>query len=68
VRIRTARISVNGRTSTARRVGGRLVATVDLRRLRPGRVAVRIVVTTVSGRTITGSRRYRTCAPRRRSS
>jgi hypothetical protein len=66
VRVRSARISVNGRTSTARRVRGRLTATVNLRGLGRGRFAVQIVVTTTSGKTISGSRRYRTCAKRGR--
>jgi hypothetical protein len=67
VRVRSARVVVNGRTTTARRQGGRFVATVDLRGLRRGRFTVAITVETASGRTLKGSRRYRTCAPRRRA-
>jgi hypothetical protein len=67
VRLRTARISVGGRTATAVRRAGRLTATVDLRGLPRGRFVVRIVATTQSRRTLTGTRRYRTCAPKRRS-
>jgi hypothetical protein len=66
VTIRSARVVVNGRTTTARRQRGRFVATVDLRGARRGRFTVRITVTTASGRTLKASRRYRTCAPRRR--
>jgi hypothetical protein len=67
VRIRSAVVTVSGRRTTARRQGGRFVATVDLRGLRRGRFTVQIVITTTSGKTISGSRRYRTCAPRRRT-
>jgi hypothetical protein len=66
VRLRSARISVGRRSVNAVRRGGRLTATVDLRGLPRGRFTVRIVATTVSQRTLRASRRYRTCAPKRR--
>jgi hypothetical protein len=66
VTIRSARVLVNGRTTTARRQAGRFVATVNLRGLGRGRFTVQITVTTASGKTLKASRRYRTCAPRRR--
>jgi hypothetical protein len=47
-------------------VGTRLTAPVDLRNLPKGRYTVKIVATTASNRVIQGTRRYRTCAPKRR--
>jgi hypothetical protein len=47
-------------------VGRRLTAPVDLRNLPKGRYTVKIVATTASGRVIQGTRRYRTCARRRK--
>jgi hypothetical protein len=46
--------------------GARLTARVDLRGLPKGRYTVKITATTTSGRVIEGTRRYRTCAPKRR--
>jgi hypothetical protein len=46
----------------------RITAPIDLRGLPRGRYTVKITARTVLGRTITGTRRYRTCAPRRRGS
>lgn len=60
-----ATVQVNGRTVVTRR-SGRITAPVDLRGLPKGRYVVTIRATTVRGREITGTRRYRTCAPRRR--
>jgi hypothetical protein len=48
-------------------VGKRLTAPVDLRNLPRGRYRVKISATTASGRVLRGTRRYRTCMPRRRS-
>lgn len=64
VRIVSARVYVNGRRVAVRR-GRRLTARVDLRGLPPGRYTVTIKARTATGRTITGRRRYRTCAPGR---
>ena len=47
----------------ARRSGARLTAPIILRNLPRGRYTVRIVAKTVLGRTMKGSRRYRTCVP-----
>jgi len=66
VRYRRVVVTVNGRRVATRR-GRRVTAPVDLRGLPRGRFTVRISVTTVTGRTIRGSRRYRTCVPRRRA-
>jgi hypothetical protein len=46
--------------------GSRVTAPVDLRGLPKGRYKVKIAATTTSGRVIQGTRRYRTCAPKRR--
>ena len=64
--LKTAIVSVNGRR-VATRAGTRITAPIDLKGLPRGRYTVRIVATTVLGRTISGSRRYRTCATRRSS-
>ena len=68
VRLASARITVAGKRVTARRVAGRMRATVDLRGLREGRYKVTIVARTVSGKTLRGTRRYRTCTLRGPSS
>jgi hypothetical protein len=44
--------------------GQRVTAPVDLRGLPAGRFAAKIVATTSDKRTLTHSRRYRTCAPK----
>ncbi len=62
----SAAVSVNGRRVAVRR-GARLTAPVDLRGLPRGRFTVRIGALTADGRAIVGTRRYRTCAPRRAS-
>jgi hypothetical protein len=46
--------------------GARLTAPVNLRGLPRGRYTVKIVATTASGRVIRGTRKYRTCARKRR--
>jgi hypothetical protein len=61
----SANVFVNGRR-VATRSGARITAPVNLRGLPRGRYSVRITARTVLGRTITGTRRYRTCAPKRR--
>ena len=65
VTIATAKVSVNGKRVRTRKVKGRFTATVDLRGLPRGRFTVRIRVVTASGKTLRGSRRYRTCRSRR---
>jgi hypothetical protein len=62
--LRSATVFVAGRRVRTLR-GGRLRAPVDLRGLPAGRVPVRIVARTRSGRRVTSVRTYRTCVPRR---
>src|SRR4051812_32133410 len=62
-RLRSVRIYVDGRRRLLLR-GRRTTAPVDLRGLRAGRVRVRIVATTTTGRRIVVRRTYRTCTPR----
>lgn len=57
----SALVFLNGRRVITRR-GSRVTARIDLRGLPRGRFTVRIVVLTTRGETITGTRRYRTCA------
>ncbi len=58
-------VSLNGKLIRTVR-GKRITAKVDLRGLPKGRFKVKIVVTTVDGRKVTGTRRYRTCVPKKR--
>jgi hypothetical protein len=60
-----ATVHVNGKRVRVL-VGARLTAPVDLRNLPKGRYTVKIVATTASKRVIEGTRRYRTCARKRR--
>ena len=62
----SARVTVNGKP-VATRTGSRLTAAVVLTGLPKGRYAVRITAKTVLGRTVSGVRRYRTCAPRKKA-
>lgn len=64
-RLRSAKVFVNGRRVAVLR-GRRLTAPVDLRNLPKGRFTVKVIATTTTGRTITETRRYRTCAPKRK--
>ncbi len=59
-----ATVHVNGKRKKVL-AGARLTAPVDLRGLPKGRYTVKIAATTTSGRVIQGTRRYRTCAPKR---
>jgi hypothetical protein len=59
-------LTIGGRRTTARFTNGRWVAVADLRGLRKGRFTLNIVVTTTTGRKLTGVRRYRTCATKKR--
>ena len=63
--LKSATVSVDGRR-VATRSGRRVTAPVDLRGLPKGRFTVKIAVTLTDGRKVTSSRRYRTCAPKRR--
>ena len=62
-RLKSAAVTVNGRpVPVTRRDDGRLTAPVDLRGFATGTYEVRIRARTAGGRTLTGMRRYRTCA------
>jgi len=58
-------VFVNGKRVRVLR-GKRLRSTVNLRGLPKGRYVVRIRVKTAKGRILQGTRRYRTCTPKRR--
>jgi hypothetical protein len=60
-----ATVSVNGKRVRVV-VGTRLTAPVDLRNLPKGRYTVKIVATTASSRVVQGTRKYRTCVPKRK--
>jgi hypothetical protein len=60
-----ATVKVNGRTVATRR-GSRVTAPVDLRGLPKGRFTVSITILLDNGKIVRGSRRYRTCTPKRR--
>ena len=65
VGVTSAEVRVNGkRVRTVKR--SRFTAPVDLRNLPKGRVKVNIRVKLADGRTITGTRTYRTCAAKKR--
>ena len=66
VRLRSAIVTVDGRRVRSTRRGGRLVADVDLRTKRRARYTVTVVAKTADGRTLRETRRYRTCAKKRR--
>jgi hypothetical protein len=59
-RLKSVLVRVNGERVATRR-GKRVTAPVNLRGLPKGRFKVRITITLVDGRTINGTRRYRTC-------
>jgi len=64
-RVASAVVRVNGKKVATRR-GRRITAPVNLRGLPKGRFAVRITVKLADGRTVSGTRRYRTCTPKKR--
>ena len=66
--LKEARVFVNNKRVGPVRVGARLTAPVDLRNLPRGRYTVKITAKTVLGKTISGTRRYRTCARKRSGS
>lgn len=61
----SAKVTFNNRNVPVKR-GARLTARVNLRGLPRGRYTVKIVALTVRGKTIRGSRKYRTCGTKRR--
>jgi hypothetical protein len=62
-RVVSATVKLRGRTVATRR-GKRITAPIDLRGLPKGRFAVSIRVVLDDGRVVTGTRTYRTCAPK----
>jgi len=60
----SAAVFVNGKQVQVVKAS-RLIAPIDLRGLPKGSFVAKIVVTTSDGRTLTGSRKYRTCAKKR---
>ena len=68
VRVRSANVTFNGKRLPVRRqvIGERMrhTARIDLRGLPRGTYTVTIAVTTAGGRTLHGTRTYRTCADR----
>jgi hypothetical protein len=64
VKIRAAKVLVNGRGVVVRKIAGRFQSTVDLRGLPKGRFTVRITITTTSNVRLIAQRRYRTCLPK----
>ena len=64
-RVTSAVVRLNGKRVATRR-GKRVTAPINLRGLPKGRFKVRITVKLADGRTVNGTRRYRTCTPRRR--
>jgi hypothetical protein len=68
VTIATVRVTLNGRAVKTRKVAGKFTATVDLRGLKKGAYTLAIRVTTASGKTLKGNRRYHTCASKRKGS
>ena len=61
----SATVRVNGKTVSVVK-GKRLTAPIDLRGLPKGRFTVKITLKTTDGRSVSSSRRYHTCAPKRR--
>lgn len=58
-------VTLGAKRMTVRRSGGVLRSVVDLRGLKAGRYTIKVTATLGDGRRITGSRTYRTCAPKR---
>jgi plastocyanin len=61
-RLKSASVTLNGRPVSVRKEDGRLTAQIDLRGFSTGTYDVRIKARTKGGRTLTGVRKYRTCA------
>ena len=64
-RVTSAVVRLNGKRVATRR-GKRVTAPINLRGLPKGRFKVRITVKLADGRTVNGTRRYKTCTPRKR--
>lgn len=65
--LKSAVIRLNGKVIRRRKEGTRITAPVSLKGLPKGRYTLKITAKTVLGRTISGTRKYRTCVPKRRS-
>lgn len=63
-KIASATVKLRGKT-VATRKGKRVTAPIDLRGLPKGTFTVAITVVLTDGRVVTGSRTYRTCAPKK---
>lgn len=63
----SANVYVNGKRVRTVKGPQRIKAGVNLKGLPKGRYTVKIVARTVLGRTIKGTRKYRTCAPKKKS-
>lgn len=66
-RLASAIVYLNGKRRLVLTTERRLTSSINLRGLPKGRYVVKIVARTVLGRTITGTRTYRTCAARHKS-
>ena len=64
--LKNAKITLGSKRLRVVRSGGRLRSVVDLRGLARGRYTLKIVAKTVRGRTISGTRKYRTCGKKKR--
>ncbi len=64
--VTSAEVKVNGKRVAVRR-GARLRSVVNLTKLPKGRFRVQITMKLADGRTVKGTRAYRTCAVKRRS-
>ena len=62
----SAVVRLNGKVIRTR-TGDRITAPISLRGLPKGRYTLKITAKTVLGKTISGTRKYRTCVPKRRS-
>ena len=65
-RLRSARVTVDGRRVKVRRRAGRLRAVVDLRGRKKQRVKVKIVARTRGGKVLRETRTYRTCTAKKK--
>ena len=60
-RLRSARVTVNGKRAKVRRKGKRLITTLNLRGKAPKPVKIRVVAVTTNGKRVRYTRTYRTC-------
>ncbi len=63
-----ASVYVNGKRVRTVKGPKRIKAGINLKGLPKGRYTVKIVAKTILGRTIQGTRKYRTCTPKKKSS